>query len=102
MPGLMADPTDPEVARQRAAIDAADLAILAALNRRIEAVRRLHDHKVARGYPLSDPGREAAIVAALRAANEGPVADEAIPDVVAAVLALTRSEVARLRGQDWA
>ena len=46
----------------RAAIDAADRAVLDALNRRIAAVRRLHDHKMANGYALSDPSREAAIV----------------------------------------
>jgi chorismate mutase len=97
----MADPTDPEVARRRDEIDEADTAILAALNRRVEAVQRLHDHKVARGYPLSDPGREAAIVARLAAANDGPIGDEAIPGIVEAVLAITRREVARLRGQGW-
>ena len=40
-------------------------------------------------------------MAALQEANEGPMADEAVPDVVAAVLALTLGEVRRLRGQGW-
>src|SRR6478672_189441 len=92
---------DPVVHELRAEIDAADRAVLDALNRRIAAVRRLHDHKVARGYPLSDPSREQAIVEALQAANHGPMADEAVPDVVAAVLAVTLREVRRLRGQGW-
>jgi chorismate mutase len=56
---------------------------------------------VARGYALSDPSREQAIVEALQAANDGPMADEAVPDVVAAVLAVTLREVRRLRGQGW-
>jgi len=92
---------DPVVHELRAEIDAADRAVLTALNRRIEAVRRLHDHKVANGYALSDPSREQAIVAALQADNAGPMADEAVPEVVAAVLAVTLHEVRRLRGEGW-
>ena len=97
----MADPTDPFVAARRAEIDAADRAILAALNRRVTAVRLLHDHKVEQGYPLSDPGREEGIVRDLVAANAGPVADATVPAIVRAILDLTRAEVARLRGQTW-
>ena len=70
---------DPVVRELRAAIDAADRDVLAALNRRIDAVRRLHDHKAANGYSLSDPSREAAIVVSLQEANEGPMADESVP-----------------------
>jgi chorismate mutase/prephenate dehydratase len=92
---------DPVVRELRAAIDAADRDVLAALNRRIEAVRRLHDHKAANGYSLSDPSREAAIVLSLQKANEGPMADESVPAVVSAVLSLTLGEVRRLRGQGW-
>ena len=97
----MADPTDPLVATLRAEIDGADHAIVEALSRRIDAVRRLHDHKVARGYPLSDPGREAAIVGRLVGGGEGPISAEGIAELVAAVLAITRREVAGLRGQSW-
>jgi chorismate mutase len=92
---------DPVVHELRAEIDAADRAVLDALNRRIAAVRRLHDHKEACGYSLSDPTREQAIVLTLQEANGGPMADEAVPDVVAAVLAVTLREVRRLRGQGW-
>jgi chorismate mutase/prephenate dehydratase len=92
---------DPVVRELRAAIDAADRDVLAALNRRIAAVRRLHDHKTANGYSLSDPSREAAIVVSLQEANEGPMADESVPAVVSAVLSLTLGEVRRLRGQGW-
>jgi chorismate mutase len=92
---------DPVVRELRAEIDAADRAVLDALNRRIVAVRRLHDHKETHGYALSDPSREQAIVLTLQEANDGPMADEAVPDVVAAVLAVTLREVRRLRGQGW-
>ena len=97
----MADPSDPFVQQQRAAIDEADRQILAALNARIDAVILLHEHKVRAGYPLSDPGREEAIIGRMRELNTGPIADEAVPEVVAAILTLTRSEVTRLRAQGW-
>lgn len=92
---------DPVVRELRAEIDAADRAVLDAMNRRIAAVRRLHDHKQEHGYALSDPSREQAIVSTLQQANGGPMADEAVPDVVSAVLAVTLREVRRLRGQGW-
>ena len=44
---------DPVVHELRAEIDAADRAVLDALNRRIAAVRRLHDHKEARSVTAS-------------------------------------------------
>ncbi len=42
--------------------------LLAAVNRRLELVRALHEHKLANGMPLRDPGREDAM---LRAADGG-------------------------------
>ena len=96
----MADPTDPFV-QQRAAIDEADRQILAALNARVAAVILLHEHKVHAGYPLSDPGREEAITSRMQELNAGPIAEDVVPEVVAAILALTRSEVTRLRAQGW-
>ena len=92
---------DPDARALRAAIDAADRSILAALNDRIEAVHRLHDLKARRGYSLSDPAREEGIIAGLRDANAGPLGDEAVPALVDAILRLTRDEVARLRGEGW-
>jgi chorismate mutase/prephenate dehydratase len=97
----MADPTDPYVRERRREIDSADEMILAALNDRITAVTLLHDHKVRCGYPLSDPGREEEIVRRLSSLNAGPISAAAVPDVVAAILALTRSEVSRMREQGW-
>ncbi len=57
----------------RGQITATDRELLAALNRRLEIVRRLHDYKLREGLPLRDPGREASLVAALQAANDGPL-----------------------------
>jgi len=78
-----------------------DDALVALAADELEQLRLAPSSKVARGYALSDPSREQAIVAALQAANHGPMADEAVPDVVAAVLAVTLREVRRLRGQGW-
>jgi chorismate mutase len=90
--------TDPQVAALRAEIDASDRAILDAMNTRVAAVRRLHDYKQAHGLALQDPGREAAITEALEAANSGPLSTEAVNDLTHQLLAMTRREVARLRG----
>jgi chorismate mutase len=96
----MSTGADPRIAELRAAIDAADDAILHAVERRIGAVRALHDHKQATGVPLADPGREQEIRARLQGAAEILNARE-VDGLITSVLEATRSAVARLRGQDW-
>ena len=64
------------LAEAREQIDAVDRGLLAGINRRIELVRALHEHKVANGLPLRDPGREESMVAALQEANAGPLSPE--------------------------
>ena len=77
----------------RGQITATDRELLAALNRRIEIVRRLHDYKLREGLPLRDPGREASLVAALQAANDGPLSADAVARFFHFVLDLTREEI---------
>lgn len=84
---------DPLVAELRAEISAVDRELLAAINQRLEIVRRLHEHKRAHGIPLRDPEREATLLAELRAANGGPLSDAGLADVVEYLLALTRREL---------
>ena len=55
-------------------IAAVDRELLAAINRRLELVRALHEHKRAEGIPLQDPDREQQLVVELQAANPGPLA----------------------------
>lgn len=86
--------------RLRSAIDAEDRALLAALNHRIELVQELHHHKRSQGYPLSDPGREAAMLEELRDANTGPLSEEGVQGLLTSVLSLTRAEVNRLLAAD--
>jgi chorismate mutase len=85
--------TDTTVDRAREGIDSIDLALLTAVNARIELVRQLHRHKLANGLPLRDAGREEAIVASLQSANDGPLSPEGVADLVRFVLDLTRREL---------
>ena len=80
--------------RHARAIDAIDRALLAAVNRRLELVRQLHEHKVANGMPLRDPGREEAIVASLQdGERRARSPTRASPSSSRFVLDLTRSEL---------
>ena len=85
--------TDAVVTEAREAIDAIDRSLLVAVNRRIELVRELHEHKRANGVPLRDPGREEEIVASLQGVNEGPLSAGGVADLVRFFLDLTRREL---------
>ena len=87
---------DPQVGEFRAQITAADDAILAALNRRIELVAALHALKRERGYPLRDAAREDSMLAEMRAGNDGPLSEDGIRQLLGALLDITRSEVSRI------
>lgn len=81
------------VEESRAQITAIDRELLAALGRRVEIVRRLHDYKLREGIPLRDPGREEALVAALQSTNAGPLSADAVARFFHFVLELTRDEI---------
>jgi chorismate mutase / prephenate dehydratase len=81
------------LAEAREQIDAVDRGLLAGINRRIELVQALHEHKVANGLPLRDPNREESMVAALQEANSGPLSPDGVKELVHFVLDLTRSEI---------
>jgi chorismate mutase len=85
--------TDAVLSEARAAIDAADRELLALVNRRLELVRTLHDHKQTTGLPLRDAGREDAMVVSLRRANDGPLSDEGVDRLFRFVLDLIRTEI---------
>ena len=77
----------------RAKIAAADRDLLAAINRRLELVRALHEHKRSEGIPLRDPAREEQLVVELQAANEGPLSSGGVAELFRHVLDLTRKEI---------
>lgn len=87
---------DPIVADHREQITATDMAILEAVNRRIQLVSSLHAHKRAQGYPTIDPGREARLLEELRQRNPGPMSDETLERLERLILELCTAEAARL------
>jgi chorismate mutase len=87
---------DPIVSDHREQITAIDLAILDAVNRRIELVASLHAHKRAQGYPTVDPDRERRLLERLREHNSGPISDQALERLERLILDLCTAEAARL------
>ena len=81
------------VAEYREQISAADRSLLAAINRRLELVWALHEHKRAEGIPLRDPAREEQLVVELQAANPGPLSSAGVAELFRHVLDLTRKEL---------
>jgi len=77
----------------RGRISEADRELLAAMNKRIELVRALHEYKRAEGIPLIDPEREQQLVVELQAANTGPLSPEGVAALFRHVLDLTRKEI---------
>jgi chorismate mutase len=77
----------------RSRISEADRELLAAMNKRIELVRALHEYKRAEGIPLIDPDREQQLVVELQAANTGPLSPEGVAALFRHVLDLTRKEI---------
>jgi len=84
---------DPVVRELRKRITQHDLAILTAVNERIELVRELREHKLAHGWDFVDQGREERILAALAAQNPGPLTEAGVRDFFASLLALTKREL---------
>jgi len=80
---------DDTVERYRRQITETDLEILAAVNRRITLVSQLHAHKREHGYPLTDPGREQAMLEHLQRANPGPLTDEGAAQLLATLLRIS-------------
>ena len=85
--------SDPIVDELRAQISALDREVLDAFNRRLELVARLKRHKDEHGLAFLDPDRERRMLEELRAANGGPLSDEGVAILLAALLELTKHEV---------
>jgi chorismate mutase len=84
---------DPIVDELRAQISALDSSLLETFNRRLELVARLKRHKESVGLGFVDPDRERRMLEELRTANGGPLSDEGVAQLLAAVLDLTKREV---------
>jgi 3-deoxy-7-phosphoheptulonate synthase/chorismate mutase len=91
---MATDPaSDPLIARLREQITKTDLRILKAVNRRLELVRRLKEHKDAEGYEFVDKGREEALLAELERQNAGPLSTDGLRKLHAEILDLTKREL---------
>jgi chorismate mutase len=84
------------VAEFRRLIAEADAAVMASVNRRIELVAELKRFKEARGVAFVDPEQERRLLAELAKANPGPLSEAGLLEVAAAILAVTKREVAAL------
>jgi chorismate mutase len=84
---------DPLVRELREEIAANDLALLEALNRRLELVRRLKAHKDSQGLPFVDRAQEQRLLDRLATANKGPLSEAAVRDLYGLLLDLTKREV---------
>jgi len=91
--------SDPLVSEIRARISATDREILAAVNRRLTLVARLHAYKAERGYAIVDRAREEAVLASLCAENPGPLSAAGVRDVFQALISIVTREAAALRQQ---
>ncbi|HVM58036.1 MAG TPA: prephenate dehydrogenase/arogenate dehydrogenase family protein, partial [Gaiellaceae bacterium] len=89
----MTEPT-PELRDLRREIDEIDRALLDALNRRLELVRRVREHKQEAGARVVDAEREAELLKELTALNRGPLSDRAVSSLFAAVLDVMKQEAA--------
>lgn len=85
--------TDPVVQELRDRIDAVDRELLAGLNRRLALVGELKLHKEAHGYAFTDAGREERLLAALKAANGGPLSDAGVEEIFRVIVARTKRDV---------
>jgi prephenate dehydrogenase len=84
-----------ELRRLRDEIGALDRAVLETLNRRLELVRRINEHKRDAGAPAIDAAREAELLRDLSAANAGPLSEEGLEAVFAAILDVMKQELRR-------
>jgi chorismate mutase len=91
---MAGDPgSDPRVRELRKEITSTDLDIVRAVNRRIELVRLLREHKTAMGYDFLDKGREEALLAELERGNGGPLSTDGLRELHAELLDLTKREL---------
>jgi prephenate dehydrogenase len=81
----------------RTEISQLDRRLLELLNRRLELVAAVRDHKDAAGERWIDPEREAELLQALVEANSGPLSERAVRSVFSAVLDVLKEEVAAER-----
>jgi chorismate mutase len=84
---------DPEIEELRAQIAEIDRTILDAVNARLQLIERLRGHKETIGLPFLDTRQEHRIIRRLIAANQGPLSDRGVRELVGEILELTKREL---------
>lgn len=77
----------------RARIAATDRGLVAGVNARLRLVAELAQVKAAAGAEFVDPEQERRLTDALVAANDGPLSEAGVRELVAAVLELAKREL---------
>jgi len=83
---------DPVVRDFRDRIAATDLELIAAVNKRVELVRRLKEHKAASGLDFVDRAQEERLVERLAETNKGPLSEDGLRALYQALLELVKRE----------
>jgi chorismate mutase / prephenate dehydratase len=83
---------DPVVRDLREQIAAADSELLETVNRRVELVRRLKEHKATQGFDFVDRSQEERLIDRLAAANRGPLSENGLRELYRTLLELTKRE----------
>jgi chorismate mutase len=87
--------TDPVLSELRERVAGTDRRLLEAVNDRLELVRRIREHKRARGVDFVDPDQERQLVAERQRENAGPLSDAGVEELLRAVLDLVKRELER-------
>ena len=85
--------SDEQLDALRARINEIDRAIIESFNRRLEVAALIKRHKLERGIAFVDPQREAAMLAQQSQENGGPLTEEGLRALYAALLELTKREL---------
>jgi chorismate mutase len=88
------DPShDPVIRRLREQVSDNDRALIEAINARLRLVAKLKSYKESRGIDFVDPEREEWMLRDMSRANRGPLSQDGLEEIYAAILDLTKREV---------
>ena len=82
-----------ELERLRGEVAAADRAVLAAVNRRLELVREIKAHKERNGIGFVDRDQERRLIEALQRENPGPLSEAGARELFERILELVKREL---------
>jgi chorismate mutase len=88
------DPSqDPIIRQLREQVSDNDRALVEAINARLRLVMKLKQYKESRGVEFVDPEREEWMLRDVTRSNRGPLSQEGLEEIYAAILDLTKREV---------